>query len=71
MYVICFFICGPLPNDSRTSTSPRPGGWGPLTYTTHEWKETTQLVGSHLTSVTILFLSAAQTFLLFAYFREH
>ena len=27
-----FFLCGPVPNDPWTGTSPRPGGWGPLLY---------------------------------------
>ena len=25
-----FFLCGLVPNDPRTGTGPRPGGWGPL-----------------------------------------
>ena len=25
-----FFLCDPVPNDPRSGTGPRPGGWGPL-----------------------------------------
>ena len=29
-------LCNPVPNTPRTSTGPRPGGWGPLMYSTSQ-----------------------------------